>query len=757
MFLNERPIEKKEDDKLNRYRFSSSLAKSILEWNGAGSLVLALNGKWGSGKSSVINLAKSDIEAAAEKAPTIIEFNPWLFSGDEKMNEHFFSEISKELKIRNTSPNDIKIANKFRMYSQLLNFIPTQSNAASTAKTILVITAILGLSAQQALQLLNLSIGHNILLPIISICLLSCSLITGLMNKMADFFDKRSAVNAKTVLSFKEEIKKFLQKRENKILIIIDDIDRLTPEEVRILFKLIKINSDFPNVIYLLSFDREVVKHALAVQKGIDGQDYLEKIVQVSFDIPYAKQEKINSMFIEECNRVLKKLPDSSESLFNERYWNSVYNSGLKNLFRNIRDVKRFSSSLEFNISLLFQGDSMEVNPIDFIAIEALRVFIPEFYSFMRVRKGLFTSQNDESRGIENSRKKELEAELNKIPIPMQDNIRGLISMLFPQVGKMLNVDRNLFDTFFTPQENATLLKVCSPDFYDAYFTLMPGGDESELSQFEIDNFLNTLNDKSALEVEVKVKNLITVNKLSQLLQRLENYTSDSQKITEGCMSNFVQVFFDISDELPRVKNGFFGFGLHTQFERVIYQMLRNNKNKANIFEGLKVAISSSKGLSGPVEFVDLQSPEKEKSNVEPLMSEDEVLVLQKICVDKIQVFSKSETFVANHDFVRILFRWKEWSNNNEWEFYFKDLIYTNTGLLVALKAFTSTMTVHGGEGVSKYNYFDYDSLDQFILSEDIKARLESIKDKEPALYEKNKIMIDLFINNFRADPHSLG
>ena len=95
MFVNDRPIEKKKDDQLSRSSISINLAKSIIGWRGKDSLVIALYGKWGSGKSSVINLAREEIEQSADqKKPTVIEFNPWLFSGEDKLNEHFFDEIA---------------------------------------------------------------------------------------------------------------------------------------------------------------------------------------------------------------------------------------------------------------------------------------------------------------------------------------------------------------------------------------------------------------------------------------------------------------------------------------------------------------------------------------------------------------------------------------------------------------------------------------------------------------------------------------
>lgn len=70
------------------------------------------------------------------------------------------------------------------------------------------------------------------------------------------------------------------------ILIGIDDLDRLTADEVRLVFQLIKANADFPNLVYLTLFQRDIVEGNLEKAKSGSGKDFLEKVVQVGFDVP---------------------------------------------------------------------------------------------------------------------------------------------------------------------------------------------------------------------------------------------------------------------------------------------------------------------------------------------------------------------------------------------------------------------------------------------------------------------------------------
>ena len=58
MFIPDRPIESENEDFLGRKHFSKQLASALTSWQDQGSLTVALYGKWGTGKSSVINLAR---------------------------------------------------------------------------------------------------------------------------------------------------------------------------------------------------------------------------------------------------------------------------------------------------------------------------------------------------------------------------------------------------------------------------------------------------------------------------------------------------------------------------------------------------------------------------------------------------------------------------------------------------------------------------------------------------------------------------
>jgi predicted KAP-like P-loop ATPase len=93
----ERPIVSREADVLGRVPFAEYIAAAIRGWTGNDSLVLALCGEWGTGKSSLKNLIVEALRSNPQKSPYIVEFNPWQWAGQEQVSQAFFREIGSEL------------------------------------------------------------------------------------------------------------------------------------------------------------------------------------------------------------------------------------------------------------------------------------------------------------------------------------------------------------------------------------------------------------------------------------------------------------------------------------------------------------------------------------------------------------------------------------------------------------------------------------------------------------------------------------
>lgn len=654
MFICDKPIENQEEDFLCRTNFANHLSQSLSNWDKKDSLVVAIYGEWGSGKSSVINLAKKHIKSNFSDKIEIIEFNPWNFSENNNLTEKFFDEISKVFEIKD-SDSDKKIAQLFRSYSALLNLVPEEKMLNKIIIELCMIAFLLGIPL---LNLINKS-WVTVMFALFGTIFLVIDIFKNYSLKIADFFELKAEYYSKSVLQIKEKLKEKLLNQDKKLLVIIDDIDRLNQLEIRQIFKLVRMNADFPNIIYLLSFDRNIIEKNLEEQKGVSGKDYLNKIVQVAFDVPFAKSEKTLHFLLKELDKILDTLPKSAQTYFTqeETYWPNVYHSGFKNFFKNIRDVKRFISSLEFNICQMYQGKIMEVNPIDFIAIEAIRVFTPNFYLFMRDKKELFTSTErpyNYNNNI-NIRKNEIEKELNTIhDESTRASILELLKRIFPQLDGIFHQGHSSYPSSWQ-SEWGNKLRICATNNFDSYFTLYPGGDETQLSQFEIEDILDKTNCTENFE---KILNTyLAKNKIRKVLEKLQDYTSDQKRIPKSHVKNIITALFNISDNLPNNSIGMMDFGIDMDVMRIIYQLLKRESDKTENFKILNEAISASKGLFGPIEKISLESSRKKQDDIE--VPEDKLKELQELCVEKIKN-AGFDTLLQNKNLHIMLYHWKE-------------------------------------------------------------------------------------------------
>ena len=94
---SDNPIRRLEEDTIDRAVAAKSFARQVLELDAKEGVVVGVLGAWGSGKTSFINLARTELER--EGVP-ILDFNPSKSSGAEQLVESFFTELAAQLKIR---------------------------------------------------------------------------------------------------------------------------------------------------------------------------------------------------------------------------------------------------------------------------------------------------------------------------------------------------------------------------------------------------------------------------------------------------------------------------------------------------------------------------------------------------------------------------------------------------------------------------------------------------------------------------------
>ncbi|EAH9416833.1 NTPase, partial [Campylobacter lari] len=193
-------------------------------------------------------------------------------------------------------------------------------------------------------------------------------------NAISDF-NKSLIAEKKGLDEIKNKINTALSNIDTKIIIVIDDLDRLADTDIREIFQLVRSVADFKNTMYILAYDNEIVTKALDKIQKDKGERYIEKIVQVPMVLPKLNKANLTAIFmqkIEQFNFTYEKI-DKNEFIEN---LNTNHFAGA---FENIRDINRYLNVLKFEMSAIKQ----ELYLYDFAVITLFKVFEPKFYEFI--------------------------------------------------------------------------------------------------------------------------------------------------------------------------------------------------------------------------------------------------------------------------------------------------------------------------------------------------------------------------------------
>jgi predicted KAP-like P-loop ATPase len=96
-YFNDSPIERADDDRYGITAFAKTLAKSLVAIVKPIGTTVAINGPWGSGKSSAVNLIRAELESRRDKTLNVVEFKCWWYRGEEAIALAFLQELNTAL------------------------------------------------------------------------------------------------------------------------------------------------------------------------------------------------------------------------------------------------------------------------------------------------------------------------------------------------------------------------------------------------------------------------------------------------------------------------------------------------------------------------------------------------------------------------------------------------------------------------------------------------------------------------------------
>ncbi|WP_141097963.1 KAP family P-loop NTPase fold protein [Stenotrophomonas maltophilia] len=264
-YHGDKPIRSFEEDSLGFGGAARLVANSIHSISSPDGFVIGVEGEWGSGKSSFVNLV---VNAMREKisAAEVVHFLPWLISSRDGMLYELFSEIINAAVRVLTPPKAASFVGRMR---QVL-VMPSNLSRWRRTKRIKRLYSNFSGRVVQAARLADMGLVGGVAGTAVQVG--------------KDFVD--SWIDSDSLVAEKAKLSRELAKLERKIVLIIDDLDRLEPREVVEVLRLVRAVVDFPNMVFVLCYSRSIIAKSIESSLSMrDGGEFLDKIVQVSYPV----------------------------------------------------------------------------------------------------------------------------------------------------------------------------------------------------------------------------------------------------------------------------------------------------------------------------------------------------------------------------------------------------------------------------------------------------------------------------------------
>jgi hypothetical protein len=452
------PIASFEEDLLARRLFVDRLAAVMRSAPEKSSSVFGLYGEWGSGKSSIKNLL---VKLLAEKTkdpatPIVVEFNAWAFSSQAELFQSFFSEVSKSLGKKEAG--DVAVA-----FSRLGAYLS------------------IGGKAMRSLQV----VADVALLPGGAVAGLVADTLERGGEQAAQYGELLQKGEVSSLADVQADLHAALAKLPHPILIVIDDIDRLPPEQMLQMFQVVRVNASLPKINFLLLLDRKSVQVSLE-RKGYSA-DFLEKIVQFALDIPHVSDADMRA-FLKEG---LKEVTGPHAAKIDWPRWDENYEAAYRSLLDTPRKLRRLLHTFRFHLSIFSREGALEVDLVDLFGLEVLRLYAPQLWEVVPdFGKSLFGEKffewyMERRNNEETTLQKQIDASLQLVSSGDRESCRALLRTLFPQLRNP-DDDAGQLDWLAT-------CRICTDIHFGSYFLLTTNA--SYPTQHELQTLLQATKD----------------------------------------------------------------------------------------------------------------------------------------------------------------------------------------------------------------------------------------------------------------------
>ena len=589
--MSDNPISISPEDLLNRNALAESFAKYVLTLDYSDGIVVGILGPWGSGKTSFANLATPYFVA---QEATILSFNPWMLSGADQLVRSFLREIAAELQLKSGLEEIGKDLEELGELFSGLTWLPFAGSWFDRSRRVLKFTS----------HIVNRRQG--------------------------------------SIGAAREKVSKALVTLDKPIIVVVDDIDRLDTDEIRDIFKLVRLTASFPNIIYVVVFDRSRVESALTIA-GHPGRDYLEKILQYSINIPSVPRDVMISNITYALNEALNDIP--SPGPFDSVLWPDVLMEVVYPLIKNMRDIRRYSTAVRGAV-FSFEGS---IALVDLFALEAVRLFLPDVFDALYQSIPGLTLTNDAPISIGHTQDT-LTDQINKLLLigdNHRDVVHGLIHRSFPAAGTRIG------ETGHGDDFKQIWLREKRVAHELVLHLYLEQASTDELRAFDIaeSSFLLM---EDATEFSAALSQVVP-QRLQDVISSLEAFQDDFS------VSAIVPASIVLLNLLPVIpeKPGTFTVLPFIAVSRVVLRLLRKAPDQQHVDQDVRTIFAGLQSLTSQLALLDLVRPESE--NGTGIASETAVADLNSIWLAAVRG-NDEQSLLKETDLFRVLLKAKKMS-----------------------------------------------------------------------------------------------
>jgi predicted KAP-like P-loop ATPase len=415
---SEQPIYRPDQDLLGRAPFALELARALDSLTIAkDGFVMAVLGEWGTGKTSVIELTLRFMRHLEMERMSRSKWSPQTprtFDELETMAGSY-EKVEGQIQALDEANKDVSLIERERRVGLIRSWLDTDEEAKSAEeywRLKFLVDAnprsivfrfspwMIGPHAELARALLSdlarkleHRVGNDLrdafaavlqriseLTPMASagINFLGGGPLSPFASAGGDWLSKAASrlASGNTLNDVREKLKRSLLKLGNiRIVVIIDDLDRLTPREALQMVSLVKSLGDLPNIVYLLSYSETHLNKLLKKALETDSAGFLEKIVQYTIELPAIEESDLITLLDADLNSLLGNLTPQQDRRLRGT-WNYIF----KHYLKTPRDIRRFVNAVAVSVPVLRN----RVDPIELLLVELARIHDPQVYWWIR-------------------------------------------------------------------------------------------------------------------------------------------------------------------------------------------------------------------------------------------------------------------------------------------------------------------------------------------------------------------------------------